>query len=956
MTEETSSADVIDSSGTQSETTSSPSSGTDSEGNPVTPGEVPEKVVKRFSNVLSEKDIKKYQNLPRTKPAVMDFKPSNGEQVIAIVNVVQFGAKGDAQTDDYEAFAAALNIAHTLGGGTVYVPAGTYYISKPLQIPPSVTLRGAYDSPEKNKPGTGTLIITDYAETGLEGTPFIRVYNGSAVKNLSFYYINQSFSNPKDYAPTIGIAEKYRGAFPDPGAGFVTIENIMFYNSSIAYCGALMVNGGMTMRNIWGTPLKYGMIVDQSGEFSFMATVDFDPKYYAECGLYGAPKTEAEKKQLRDYVRNVAVGYYVGRHDMMSITNVKATGYYKGIEIGKPIGTTGTWRQHDGGALIADVKMIDCFYGVYVNEVIITGRSLDNSTITCPAIKGSVGVYFSNRFSAKTSFTIYNVTINGSPTNAVLNAGAGQVYIENCDFDNWTGNEAIESKSGDLYVIGCRFNKAAAEINAVGSNSVAVLGNTFKSSQPTVNTSGISSKNVQIDHTSMGIEKLPKTSYVAAKTIPKAAKDTIFYAEDYGVDSTGQSDSASGLQKALDAAGRNGGGVVYVKGGKYLLKKPLTVPKGVELRGCTESRVMYNQSFGTLFLIPKSMSGTNTPTVSLMAGSGIRGIYFAYPDQIEEVNSAGNWVFDEYPVAVQSQGDGCWAIHVSAVNAYRFLDFGTKPNKNFYILGAYGFAIKDTIYVGNNSGTGVLEECIMTIAPWLYDYHGINRLKIKGDTEFNESGEGDNEWTRLMNTITGESDCYKFGYNENIIVAFCCTYGGRAGFAFCEQDGKYTKNAFMYFACTDAVNTSFDFQKAGKVDVVVTNGCALLSKKEKCYIRMSADCGADVDIQVPLFAASGDTAFRIAGGSLAMHGLRIITSGDPMAVVTGGDMTITNGHLFISNVKKHVQISNGSVALLGCIVADRSKSLSEDPIGINRTGGTVVAKGNTVVNKFYPYA
>ncbi|MGC8863790.1 MAG: glycosyl hydrolase family 28-related protein, partial [Armatimonadota bacterium] len=63
-----------------------------------------------------------------------------------VVNVRDFGAKGDGTTDDTAAFQAALDsIADK--GGTVSVPAGTYLIKTHLRIPNDVTLEGVWQIP-----------------------------------------------------------------------------------------------------------------------------------------------------------------------------------------------------------------------------------------------------------------------------------------------------------------------------------------------------------------------------------------------------------------------------------------------------------------------------------------------------------------------------------------------------------------------------------------------------------------------------------------------------------------------------------------------------------------------------------------------------------------------------------------------------------------------------------------
>lgn len=56
-------------------------------------------------------------------------------------NARVFGAKGDGVTDDTSAIQAALNAANAAGGGTVYLPAGTY-ITQTLQLYSSIRLAG----------------------------------------------------------------------------------------------------------------------------------------------------------------------------------------------------------------------------------------------------------------------------------------------------------------------------------------------------------------------------------------------------------------------------------------------------------------------------------------------------------------------------------------------------------------------------------------------------------------------------------------------------------------------------------------------------------------------------------------------------------------------------------------------------------------------------------------------
>lgn len=69
---------------------------------------------------------------------------SNSHQLL---NVRGFGAKADQTSDDTAAFQAAIDAAFASGGGSVFVPAGTYRLNGNLIIKRNVTLEGIFTAP-----------------------------------------------------------------------------------------------------------------------------------------------------------------------------------------------------------------------------------------------------------------------------------------------------------------------------------------------------------------------------------------------------------------------------------------------------------------------------------------------------------------------------------------------------------------------------------------------------------------------------------------------------------------------------------------------------------------------------------------------------------------------------------------------------------------------------------------
>jgi parallel beta-helix repeat protein len=97
-----------------------------------------------------------------------------------LVNVYDYGARGDDLTDDTAAIQSAINSV-SLTGGTVYIPPGTYLLSKSILLTNRITLTGA---------GMGTTILkiadnNNQRIVGLVRTPFGRGTQYVSVRDLT---------------------------------------------------------------------------------------------------------------------------------------------------------------------------------------------------------------------------------------------------------------------------------------------------------------------------------------------------------------------------------------------------------------------------------------------------------------------------------------------------------------------------------------------------------------------------------------------------------------------------------------------------------------------------------------------------------------------------------------------------------------------------------------------------
>lgn len=169
----------------------------------------------------------------------------------------------------------------------------------------------------------------------------------------------------------------------------------------------------------------------------------------------------------------------------------------------------------------------------------------------------------------------------------------------------------------------------------------------------------------------------------------------------YQVINDGRTECASQIQKALNEAGQNGGGVVYLRAGYYKISTPLAIPDGVELRGCCESanRDTVGNSAGTIIFsyYGEGVSEPKTANAFITMGkkSGLSGLRIVYP------NNNPAFSLKEYPYAVRMKGDNSYITNVGAVGWYYGVEI--KNSKNCVIKNMPALFYKTGIHVDHSS-------------------------------------------------------------------------------------------------------------------------------------------------------------------------------------------------------------------------------------------------------------
>lgn len=377
----------------------------------------------------------------------------------AFENVRSFGAAGDASTDDTAAFQRALDAAHRLGGGIVYVPPGRYLFRGTIVIPVGVTLRGSFGcvpshsglrdhgQPQPGEDGAALFVTAGRGQE--DGTPFVTLNTNSSIGALTIYYPEQTTSSePAPYPWTIAMRGKNPAVFD--------LELLNPYQGIDA-----SQNERHNIRNVTGQPLRRGIWVDAIYDIGRIENVHFNPWWNSH--------NEAYQWQTRN-----GEAFIFGRADWEYVLNTFCFGYHVGYKFIQ----TGTGACNGN---FLGIGADDCNRAVLVEQSAAFGLLIANAEFT--SFHGEdptmVEVLETNRGVVR----IGNSAFWG-PCNQIAKVGGqGTVGFSDCTFVEWgkAGDRAaIQAASGSLLVSGCEFRQRKSHI-ALGPliDRAVITGNLF---------------------------------------------------------------------------------------------------------------------------------------------------------------------------------------------------------------------------------------------------------------------------------------------------------------------------------------------------------------------------------------------------------------------------------------------------------------------------------------------
>ena len=583
-----------------------------------------------------------------------------------------------------------LNRLGTAGGGTLYLSAGKYRIEGgTLVIPKGVVLRGDWKQPQKDLPVAGTILMA-YNGRGTEdeSSAFITMEPCTGLYNIAVWYPEQLPDNITAYPPTVLYGRQ--GVW---GNEYCNVRNVTLVNS---YSGVVVSrnNGGgcPNVFNLYGSPLSRGIEIDNIADVGRLDWIDFSPDYWAASGLPGAP---AKGGAHRSYILENATGIVMRRNDWSYACHFSAEGYHTGFYAGmsKVAGDTSTPNGHN-----YNMTFTNCAEAIRLDAVSNAGIMFTNIRITdCDR-----GIVVGKGAGSTAQF--YGCEISARQ-DAIRTDGEASLKLmtQQCKIN--TGQVNI---LGGIYVsVDGDFYNEPPQVSTGAGARMLLSGNRF--AQP-VKINDHSLFESSIDHQPVSIKPLPDFPDVKPRET-KPARNVLYVVTDteFGAVADNFTDNTTAMQKALNKAGSEGGGIVFLPPGKYRVNGNLTVPSGVEIKGASDLASVPMGQGSIIEIIAGKNNPTGAPFLQLSEKSGIRGITFDYPEQ-KSSYAKDPATLPQYPYCMQATGSDVYIVNAAVRATYNGIDLFTYKCDNHYIDYFAGHVFKNAIRVGNGSSNGIISN------------------------------------------------------------------------------------------------------------------------------------------------------------------------------------------------------------------------------------------------------
>ncbi|TDC72313.1 discoidin domain-containing protein [Streptomyces hainanensis] len=272
-------------------------------------------------------------------PRLIEPRDPDEDWIVADFDVRRYGADPSGRRDSTDAIRRALYDCSDAGGGTVFLPEGTYRVTDTVEVFSFCTLRGVGAGPDPEDGDYGTVVTADLA-SGDEGPALFRVGGSAGVVGVTTWYPEQSAADPVPYNHTFEIPG--RAWSGNENYMMSTVADVTMLNSYRGIGVSTMrndrgegassgqVHESTTLRDIRGTVLYAGITAFNGADVGTWQDITLSNAYWAEAPDAYAPPDRAA---LDAWTRANGTGFVLGDLEWDQFTDIRISDYRIGIDV-----------------------------------------------------------------------------------------------------------------------------------------------------------------------------------------------------------------------------------------------------------------------------------------------------------------------------------------------------------------------------------------------------------------------------------------------------------------------------------------------------------------------------------------------------------------------------------------------------------------------------------------------
>lgn len=366
-----------------------------------------------------------FDTAPHSAAVILAVYNENTLSEVTSVSVKDFGAVGDGVANDTTAIQTAVNAAAT-DGVVLNVPAGTYRLTAPVEVPAGCVIEGVSGLYMAATYTGRTVFYFDHTGRGFTCTG---PSGGRAFRHLATLRNQPALIS--GWAPTANDFD-----FVTDGATDVSFDDILLVNSTK---GILHTNGGgrHTHNKVWGQPFEVGIQIDEALDVVRSSAIHFWPFWTG--GKTGNNFAE-------DWTAANGTAYYSKRNDNPDVVGLFCIFYRHGLRIGHwaggNAGTTSRMRvfglgcDAGGSGITIDAAANGAtvsVYGMYTQGIASAGAVSLVSVAGANSdlrIYGEVDLTEANRHAIHLSGTGSAVTVDDLTINVYNKSAGGHAAVQ----------------------------------------------------------------------------------------------------------------------------------------------------------------------------------------------------------------------------------------------------------------------------------------------------------------------------------------------------------------------------------------------------------------------------------------------------------------------------------------------------------------------------------------------